>query len=900
MQLDNSKNSYVLYYLDGKTTFNGVDFQSVGSRDILLIKYNSDGDMLWWRQIGGPTSSSAVDLAVGPTNDVFITGTLNDDCDVLGLPFYKSLSRSFVARIDPSGAIVWMNQITSPSTGSPFAIAVNKNNVVLVSGMIDYSNQFMTAWTSSGTPQWTHIMPIFGCCTGGAFGEVAAGPDGNFIVSASFLASISFPEPVGIINSNHFWSLFIIKISPAGEMLWGDHIDVRESFAEIGVSRVKVDEMSNIFVLGFYRNTLVIDDLELKQKNTEEGRVGFLLKMDASANAEWVRGIFSFDAIPDDVDINSQKGEICIATRGGNYFNYNDEFFIPGLSQKSLLVTTDLEGKFKRAMYLGEETFPTFSHEVAFGDNNEIFVTGNYSGDLKVGCAELEDGYYGSSFFLKLGDIPERSIDHVDDVCDNSTLRVHLSGADNATKYVWRCTFGVSPVNHELETTEPYIDLLLENVDSAYVHVIPYFDCHARTEYSTFFRTDPLPAQPDKPIGSTILCQNDVTTYSVSPVDGVDDYEWIISGGLQLLNSVSNQVTVKAGGGSGTGVVKVLMRNGCGATDPSDSLVVQLRSLPQPPAINGPDSICTFRDSEFRASSPDAEKYRWRYSSGMFPKTSNTDSSFVRFYSNVTILHSISVASVGYCGISAATTIDVRVLTGPDPITIDGENAICVDDDEVTFTITPQQEGKVTWDFPSAFIKTNESDFSISLSTNTTAATGNIIASIENVCASVSSSKTIAVVRPPSKPFIRIDDCNKTITYTGHELIKWYKDDALLNSSSNSLAVPGAGVYHVEVQSACGSVSSNEIIADPISLSTAFFPNVVTSHAEGKNDVFIVDDGLKGSSLSIFNRSGILVFDSPNYRNTWNGEELPAGIYYYVLKNECLDEPVRGVIHLMK
>lgn len=102
------------------------------------------------------------------------------------------------------------------------------------------------------------------------------------------------------------------------------------------------------------------------------------------------------------------------------------------------------------------------------------------------------------------------------------------------------------------------------------------------------------------------------------------------------------------------------------------------------------------------------------------------------------------------------------------------------------------------------------------------------------------------------------------------------------------------------INSVCGSVSSDEIIADPISLSNVFFPNVVTGQVEGKNDVFIVDDGLKGSSLSIFNRTGIRVFDSPNYRNTWSGEELAAGIYYYVLKNECLDEPVRGVINLIK
>lgn len=795
MELDNAKNAYVMYGLVGSTTINGVTFQSAGTRDILLIKYNNDGDMLWWRQIGGPSGGYGIDLAVGPTNDVFIIGTLYDDCDVLGTPFFKSLSRGFAARIHASGTLVWMKQITNPATGSPFAIAVNSSNEVVVSGTIDPSNQFMTAWTPAGVARWTHIMPVYGCCVGATSGDIAATPDGNFIVSSSFLASIRFPEPVGIINSNYFWSLFLVKVTPSGDMLWGDHIDVKESFGEIGLSRIKVDELSNIFVLGYFRNSVAADDLVLRQKNTNEGRVGFLLKMDATANSQWIKGLFSYDDIPGDVEINNAKGEVCFATRGVNYFNYNDEFLIPGRSYKQMLVTTDLQGKFKRATYLGEENTPTSNHEIEFGYNNEIFVAGNFGGDVKIGCTDLDDGSYASAFLLKFSDIAEMSIDAVDDVCDNSTVRVHISGADNATKFVWRSTFGATPVDNQYETTVPYIDLLLENVDSAYVNVIPYFDCHARTEYSTFFKTDKPPSQPVTPVGISILCQNDVTTYSTLPVAGVEDYQWVVSGGLQLLNNGSNEVSVKAVGGSGSGGIKVFANNGCGATDPSDSLTVQLRSVPQQPLISGPDTICVFRDAEFRASSPNADRYRWRYSSGMFLKTSNADSSFVRFESNVTILHSVSVASVGYCGASAASAMEVRVFAGPNPITIVGDNSICVDGDDAIYTITPQQAGTVTWNFPAGLTKTDQSDFSISFSTNTTASAGNITASIENFCSSVSSSMAIAVVRPPSKPFIRIDDCNKLITYAGTESIEWYKDGSSLNVTSNPLVVRAPGSY---------------------------------------------------------------------------------------------------------
>jgi len=36
--------------------------------------------------------------------------------------------------------------------------------------------------------------------------------------------------------------------------------------------------------------------------------------------------------------------------------------------------------------------------------------------------------------------------------------------------------------------------------------------------------------------------------------------------------------------------------------------------------------------------------------------------------------------------------------------------------------------------------------------------------------------------------------------------------------------------------------------------------------------------------LVIFNRFGRIVYESDNYKNNWNGGNLPDGTYFYVLK----------------
>jgi gliding motility-associated-like protein len=65
-------------------------------------------------------------------------------------------------------------------------------------------------------------------------------------------------------------------------------------------------------------------------------------------------------------------------------------------------------------------------------------------------------------------------------------------------------------------------------------------------------------------------------------------------------------------------------------------------------------------------------------------------------------------------------------------------------------------------------------------------------------------------------------------------------------------------------------------------------PNVFTPNNDGINDVFRPEGkGVADYSLQIFNRWGILVFESTQYNNVWNGkvnnEPAPAGTYYFLL-----------------
>lgn len=87
-------------------------------------------------------------------------------------------------------------------------------------------------------------------------------------------------------------------------------------------------------------------------------------------------------------------------------------------------------------------------------------------------------------------------------------------------------------------------------------------------------------------------------------------------------------------------------------------------------------------------------------------------------------------------------------------------------------------------------------------------------------------------------------------------------------------------------------------------------PNVITPNSDGVNDAFIIPcllntDRFPNSQLSVFNRWGDEVYRSPvpylnNWSGTFNGEDLPADTYFYILDFGEGSPNQTGYIHIQK
>lgn len=131
----------------------------------------------------------------------------------------------------------------------------------------------------------------------------------------------------------------------------------------------------------------------------------------------------------------------------------------------------------------------------------------------------------------------------------------------------------------------------------------------------------------------------------------------------------------------------------------------------------------------------------------------------------------------------------------------------------------------------------------------------------------------------------------------------WFSDTIDDPNNTSDLLTPiytygEVGEYYVILTvynpEGCDTTFLKTVDVKPVKL---FIPNVFTPGTGGPNEKFvitddpdktIVEDALNkfyvSSHLVVFNRMGRTVFEAENYDNSWDGSNLPDGVYYFVLK----------------
>jgi hypothetical protein len=121
--VDSSGNVYVA----GSTKGSFASFTNQGDYDVFLTKYDKSGGLQWVRQFGTASADIAGGVAVDASGNVYISGATAGNLAVINVGSYDI----FLAKFDTNGNQLWVKQFGSSGTDISTAVAVGSGGIYI-------------------------------------------------------------------------------------------------------------------------------------------------------------------------------------------------------------------------------------------------------------------------------------------------------------------------------------------------------------------------------------------------------------------------------------------------------------------------------------------------------------------------------------------------------------------------------------------------------------------------------------------------------------------------------------------------------------------------------------------------------------------------------------------------
>ncbi len=154
ISVDAGGNVYTTGFFQGTANFGDFTLTSVGDEDIFVAKQDSTGKVLWAQAMGGPSVDSAYGIAMDRVGNVYITGSFRGTA-IFGSTTLTSggVRDIFVIKLDSNGNVLWARDMGRGSSlfNDVYGIAVDDAHNVYTTGFFQGTATFSTtASTSAG------------------------------------------------------------------------------------------------------------------------------------------------------------------------------------------------------------------------------------------------------------------------------------------------------------------------------------------------------------------------------------------------------------------------------------------------------------------------------------------------------------------------------------------------------------------------------------------------------------------------------------------------------------------------------------------------------------------------------------------------------------------------------
>jgi hypothetical protein len=256
---DSFGNAYVV----GSTTSFGA-----GGQDVLLLKYDASGNLLWTRTWGGSGNDYGNGVLVGPDGSVYVVGGTSS----FGAGWYDVL----LLKLDTSGNLIWSRTWGGASydVGHDLSFDANGNLAIAAEAYSFCPGSCAVLLTATTNGDFVGSRAWKGPATYDSAYSITVDPAGNRV-----LTGISWDYSV---SPNHN-TISILKFDSQGNLLWNRNWTGPSEDESWGSKTVRTDAQGNIYVAG--RTTANCTSSDFSTCNFDV----LLLKIDSNGNLLWAR-----------------------------------------------------------------------------------------------------------------------------------------------------------------------------------------------------------------------------------------------------------------------------------------------------------------------------------------------------------------------------------------------------------------------------------------------------------------------------------------------------------------------------------------------------------------------------------------------------------------------------------
>ncbi len=521
------------YFFSDSITIGNELYYSDGYCDIILIKFDSSGSILWSKSFHSNRYEFIEDISVDTNNNIYIVGTFNGDSlllDSVTLVNSSTLHRfdSFVAKLSPDGNIICSSSFGGEGNERAYNIVVDEfgnyyiggnfangnlhiEDTVILASQSNTEDFFLLKFNSINELAWVkrssygnHQNRLNGMCFS----------SDNYIYLSGIFFSDSIQFDTCQINAFNDGGFFLVKYDTNGNIIFANNYGYYDEYTSTTGSIVS-DNNNNIIMSGSYWGSHLIfnNDTLISQG----GQDFFTCKFNSEGTPIWVTG---------------------------SGFNGSD---------RSKSVVTDLEDNIyiTGSLQSGKPTGDTIYF------NDSVYITIHMVGQF---IAKYNSD--GNTLWAKTNSIPTTSL------TEGTSIAIDFQGNIYSTGWFTgsSITFGnqTYPSNGSFDT---YL---------------------VKIEQQLF-----LP-QPNSPTGQTDVCNNDVVEYTTSYISGASYYQWEVLPAEAGVISGDSLVGTFYADATWTGSFSIRVRamNNNYTGDWSEELQVELNIVPSPFFITGQGPYC--------------------------------------------------------------------------------------------------------------------------------------------------------------------------------------------------------------------------------------------------------------------------------------------------------------------